>query len=212
MRKIFFLFAVSAFLCGMVSAQDDSPSLGDVARQARALKQKDVPTKDAAAKGTSKPASAADAQTGSIGPKASPSKPSHVITNEELPAHTAATADSGKTTEADASDDRAENQQDAQQPTGDRDSQAEQWKSQIQSQKSSIADLQHQIDDLSKSIQYAPANCVENCQQWNEQQQRKQQQVDSMKLQLEESEHHLEDMQETARKQGFGSNVYDPEP
>ena len=32
-----------------------------------------------------------------------------------------------------------------------------------------------------------------------------------MKAQLEEQQKHLEEMQDTARKQGFGSSVYDPE-
>jgi chromosome segregation ATPase len=209
MRKVFFLLAVGAFLCGTAHAQDDAPSLGDVARQARAQKQQKDTPKDAATKDAAKSASTPDAPTASASSKGAPQpKSSHIITNEELPEHTASAAHSEKK----ADTDEADVPQDAPQPAGDRASQAEQWKSQIQQQKSSISSLQSQIDDLSKSIQYAPPNCVENCQQWNEQQQRKQQQVDSMKSQLEELQHHLEEMQETARKQGFGSNIYDAEP
>jgi len=70
--------------------------------------------------------------------------------------------------------------------------------------------LQSQIDSLSDSIKFAPANCVSGCVQWNERQRQKQDQVDSMKLQLADMQKHLEDMQEACRQQGFGSSVYDP--
>jgi hypothetical protein len=45
--------------------------------------------------------------------------------------------------------------------------------------------------------------------QWNERQKEKQDQVESMKAQLEEQKKQLENMQESARKQGFGSSVYE---
>ena len=41
-------------------------------------------------------------------------------------------------------------------------------------------------------------------------QQQKQQEVDTMKAQCEEQQKALEEMQEAARKEGFGSSVYDP--
>lgn len=40
---------------------------------------------------------------------------------------------------------------------------------------------------------------------------RKQQEVDSMKAQLEEAQRRLDEMREAARKEGFGSSVSDPE-
>ena len=46
--------------------------------------------------------------------------------------------------------------------------------------------------------------------QWNEQQLRKQEQLESMKAQLEQQQKSLEEFQDAARKQGFGSSVYDP--
>jgi hypothetical protein len=52
---------------------------------------------------------------------------------------------------------------------------------------------------------------VSNCVQWNEEQKRKQDQVETMKGELEQQQKRLEDLQEAARKQGFGSSVYDPE-
>ena len=77
-------------------------------------------------------------------------------------------------------------------------------------QKSAIANLKSDIESLSASIEYAGANCVSGCVEWNERQKQKQDQVESMKVQLAEQEKRLEDMQESARKQGYGSSVYDP--
>ncbi len=73
-----------------------------------------------------------------------------------------------------------------------------------------MATLQGQIAELANSIQYAGSNCVSNCAEWNQHQQAKQQQLELMKSQLEQQQKNLEDMQDGARKQGFGSAVYDP--
>jgi hypothetical protein len=87
----------------------------------------------------------------------------------------------------------------------------EHLKAQIQAQKSQIASLQRQLDQISESIRFAPvANCVGRCVQWNERQREKQHQADRMQTQLQEEKKRLEEMQESARKQGFGSSVYDP--
>jgi predicted double-glycine peptidase len=80
----------------------------------------------------------------------------------------------------------------------------------IQGQKTAIASMQREIASLSESIHYAGGNCVANCVQWNERQQQKQQQLESMQAQLEQQQKRLEDLQEVARKKGFGSSVYDP--
>ena len=84
------------------------------------------------------------------------------------------------------------------------------WKSQIQQQKNAISSQQSMIDKINDSVRYAPANCVSGCVQWNEHQQQKQEEVEKMRGQLEQQKKQLEDMQEAARKQGFGSSVYDP--
>jgi hypothetical protein len=70
--------------------------------------------------------------------------------------------------------------------------------------------LQKEMDDLKESIRFAPANCVSNCAEWNQRQREKQERVEQMQGQLEEEKKRLEDMQESARKQGFGSSVYEP--
>jgi hypothetical protein len=87
---------------------------------------------------------------------------------------------------------------------------AAQWKSEIQGQKSLIANLRSQIDQISESIRFAPARCVNNCVQRNQRQLEKQQQVETLKAQLDDQQKKLEDMQEQARKQGYGSSVYEP--
>jgi hypothetical protein len=87
---------------------------------------------------------------------------------------------------------------------------AEQWKSQIQAQKNQISSLQSQIDQLNDSIHFAPANCVSGCVQWNERQREKQQEVEKARAQLEDQKKRLQDMQNSARQQGYGSSVYDP--
>lgn len=220
MRRIFILLAACTLVCAIARAQDDSPSLGDVARQARAQKQQ----KDALANASSKDAAKApgtDAQNGATDSKdAAQPRTAHVITNDELANHaaqeTAAThpadsKESAQDTTKDPTKDAAKDPAKDSAP-GDRVAQAEQWKQQIQAQKQSIAQLQREISEVGDSIHYVGGNCVQNCEQWNEHQQEKQAQVDSLKSELEAEQHHLEEMQDAARKQGFGSNVYDAEP
>src|ERR1700689_4276949 len=113
-RRILVLFAAGAFLCAFPAyGQDDSPSLGDVARQARLQKQQ----KDAASNDSSAPAkdpqSSADPdkvgqakadQSKADGAKTAPAatsknasaKPSHVVTNDEVPSHIGSTLTAAK--------------------------------------------------------------------------------------------------------------------
>ncbi len=198
-RRAFTLLAASALLGAFTTYGQDSQSLGDVARQTRQQKQqKDTPAKVASPKdASSKQASGADASAKDAQPK-SP----HVITNDEIPSHLTPT----KTA---AGGSQTAGESDAALSSSDRDARAEQLKSQIEAQKSAIASLQSEIADLSASVHYAGGNCVANCVQWNEHQKDKQDQVESMKAQLEEQKKKLESMQESARKQGFGSSVYE---
>jgi hypothetical protein len=170
------------------SAQDqDSPSLGDLARQQR---QKNAQTKTKQAKDSKEP---------------------KVYTNADLPSHSDASSDNT----AEHSGGSAAQASDAGKsgmpaPSGGDAQGSEQMRSQILEQKNQIAEMQKQIDDVNESIRFAPGNCVRNCEQWNERQQEKQQQVQQMQAQLDDLKKQLEEMQESARKQGFGSSVYDP--
>jgi len=215
MRRIFAFLAAVAFLSLAVQAQDDQPSLGDVARQARAQKRP-KPAQPSASPNDPSKAPSADAQPNFDPKDAAPSKTAHVITEDELFApvqkttttHSADSKDtakeSGKDSAQDPSNDSAPDQ-----PKADRETQAEQWKEQILAQKESIAQLERAIAEVGGSIHFVGGNCVQNCEQWNQNQQRKQSQVESMKAELQAQQQHLEEMQDAARKQGFGSNVYD---
>ena len=70
--------------------------------------------------------------------------------------------------------------------------------------------MQRNIDKVNGSIQFAPGNCVAGCVQWNERQKQKQQEVERARAQQETQKKRLESMQESARKQGYGSSVYNP--
>ena len=186
MRLIVLMLAVSSLFTSFGVAQDESQSLGDVARQSRQQKQKTVQPKTAKISGDQ--------------PKAA-----RVITSEELPQH-AGTASSPQH-EAGLPATSATATAPA---TGTREEQGQQIKEQIQSQKEAVASLQEQIKQISESIQYAGPNCVTNCVQWNERQKQKQDEVEGMKVQLADQQKKLEEMQEAARKQGFGSSIYEP--
>ncbi len=247
MRKSYFLILLLSFSFGLISAahaQDDaSPSLGDVARQARlARQQKDAQSGNPAGRdekvasnsagsndSSAKSADATDTRdspTSTIKDAESNNAPSNagnsagssqnnaaksvrppksekrVLSNDDIAAHsTPSTAPSAPMTDTAPSPDPGN--QEVKNPP-------EYWTTRILSQKNAIASLKNDIDQLSASIQYAPPNCVSGCVEWNENQKQKQQQVEGMKAQLQEQEKDLDDMQETARKQGYGSAVYDP--
>jgi gas vesicle protein len=224
LHKILILLSAAAFAFAIPAvAQDEPPSLGDAARQARLQKQqkdaqatKDAPAadaqnvapqgkdaqaktpaKDSAAKGsTGKDAPAKDATAGD----AQTAKTSHVITNDEIPSHVGSTVNKGRGLPQDTNQPNYSNGK----------ASAEQWTSAIQQMKNSILSMQSQINSLTASIQYAGGNCVSGCVEWNEHQKQKQDQIESMKSQLEEMQRRLEDMQDAARQQGYGSSVYDP--
>jgi hypothetical protein len=201
MRRVFGFLAASVVVSASVACAQDSQSLGDAARQARLQKQqkeaqvKDAPAKDAQSK---------DVQASSASSKdAQPPKPPTkvVITNDDLPQHVGSTLTSPRTP--------------TQAPTyvppsyAPPPGAAEQWKSAIQTQKNAIVSMQGEIANLSDSIHFA-GNCVADCVQWNERQKEKQDQLERMKTQLEQQQQRLEVLQDAARKQGFGSSIYDP--
>ena len=172
--RILVFAAASSMFAGVLCAQD-SPSLGDVARQQRLEKE------SAAGKDTQTP---------------------RVITNEEVPEHP--TPEQGV---AASPPDHAPMSPSA---NGAKQS-AERWKAQIQEQKNKIASLQKQIDQMNQSIRYVNHECASaRCVQWNERQKEKQQQVERMQAQLDGQKKRLEEMQESARRQGYGNSVYEP--
>ncbi len=203
MPKTFLVLAAFALMCGCSVAQEDQ-SLGDVARQVRAQKQQKAAQGKDPGKGVKSISDASE-----ISANDTTQNKVQMPASGETPDHAGTKSDSS--TRSDARDSESKDSKlDSGPNPGDREAQAENWKSQIMEQKNAIAELQGQIDQVSGSIQYAGANCVANCEKWNEHQQHKQEQVDTMKSQLDELQHHLEEMQESARKQGFGSSVYEP--
>jgi len=180
------------------SAAPQQPSLGDYARQLRLKKQqKEAQLQQAKAK----QAQPADVQTADATPDPQP-KAAHIVTKDETPERATLTQTSVHQAQPVESD--------SQPATGDHAAQGENWKSQIFAQKQAIAALEQDIKSVGDSIHFAGGNCVANCAQWNEHQQQKQQDVETMKAQLEEQQKVLEDMQDKARKAGFGSSITDP--
>jgi hypothetical protein len=225
-RNFSLLLLASVFLIAAAAlGQDDSPSLGDVARHARLQKaqlqktdkdssaasekngtSQDAPNQSAQTGVTTKPAT--DATSNSATKDVPPAKPTkRVITNDEIPEHISPTG--SHPANSLAADEDKENSGGESAPVEAKGS-AEQWKAEIESAKVTVANLQQNINQLSASIQYAGADCVANCVEWNERQKQKQDQVESMKGQLESAEKTLEGLQDSARKQGFGTSITDP--
>jgi len=123
-----------------------------------------------------------------------------VITNEDLPEHS-------QSDDA-VSSNRASTESTASESLGSKS--PERWKSEIQAQKKSVENLQNQMERLNASIHFAPGNCVRNCVQWKERQVQKQDEVQRMQSELDQQKKKLEDMQEAARKEGYGNAVYEP--
>lgn len=121
-----------------------------------------------------------------------------VVTNEDIPEAPAESRDV---------DDEKPEQDDTKVASG---LSANQVKALIQAQKSRIAAMQVQIDKLSASVHFVEANRYSNGVEHNQNQQRKQQEVERMQKQLQSERTKLEQMQESARKAGFGSAIYDP--
>lgn len=169
--------ALALFSC-LLSAAQDSQSLGDAARQARQQKHQ---------------------SESATGEGQSPARvKTHVVTNDEIPEHE---QDTRNNSQSDATD-AIEKGNVPKRP-------AEYWKTQILRTKSSIVSLQGNIDRLSNAIHFAGGN-YDTHVLWNERQREKQRQLENMKSQLDKLQKRLEDLQEAARRQGYGSSVWDP--
>lgn len=122
-----------------------------------------------------------------------------VITNDDLPSHGAHEDESATDAQQDGSLSR---------PLGTKS--AERWKADIAAQRTTVASLQSQIDRLNGSIHFAPGYCVYHCVEHNENQVKKQDEVQRLQEQLDQAKTKLDDMQEQARREGFGNSVYEP--
>jgi hypothetical protein len=131
-------------------------------------------------------------------PKAAP----NVVTNEEIPESPDASATS-------ANDNDGPSESASSSSTGKRT--AGQWKAEIVARKTRIAALQSQVERLNDSVHFVEANRYYNGVQYNQYQLKKQQEAQRMQKQLDSEKKALGDAQESARKAGFGSAVYDPE-
>jgi hypothetical protein len=181
-RNILFCFIALTLFALLTKGQDAPQSLGDVARKTRDQKQQSKDTQDKT-----------KAQA----------KKSRVITDDDV-AHSVSdpiptpSGDDGST----PASPRAESTTGKLPP--------EQWKSQILAQKNAVKTLQSNIEKVNDSIQFAPSNCVAGCVQWNERQKQKQGEVERMQAELKDQQKRLDDMQEAARQQGYGSSITDP--
>ena len=195
-RRLVFILAITGLCAGMAHAQD-SQSVADVARQARQQKQQQAnQPKATPAADTSKTTPLAADPNAKPAP---PSKAAHVYTNDEIPEHTGSDLPSGPQAHSNVS---PTNYKGGKQP-------AEVWKIQILQLKHSIASLQKQIEAVESSIRFAGGN-YEHHVLYNNRQRQKEQQVETLKSQLEQQLKRLEEMQEEARHQGYSSAVYDP--
>jgi len=195
-RRLVLVLAAIGFCTGMAHAQDPQ-SLGDVASQARHQKQQQANQPQATP--------ATDTSTATAPPAdphakpAPPAKAGHVYTNDEIPEHTGPDLPSGPQAHSNASPTTYKG---GKQP-------AEVWKIQILQLKHSIASLQKQIEAVESSIHFAGGN-YERHVLYNNRKRQKEQQVETLKSQLQQQQKILEEMQEEARNQGYSSAVYDP--
>ena len=89
-------------------------------------------------------------------------------------------------------------------------SNGEELKAKCLEAKQQIKEYQDQLDKLRASIKFVEANRYSNGVEYNQHQLRKQQEADRMERQLDQARKRFSDLQERARKAGFGSSVYDP--
>lgn len=125
--------------------------------------------------------------------------PKKVITNDQIPSSPAAD---------DESDSRESSPENT--PALKRDETAQHWKQVIQREKAAIAENEKRLDRFKASIHFVEANRYSNGVQYNQEQLRRQQEAERAQKQLEEEKRKLAEMQEAARREGFGSAVYDP--
>ena len=192
LSRILTLFAVGVCAGALTASAQDAPPLGDVARKTREKQQQ--------TQSSSAPASATDSSSDATpSPVGAQTKNSHVITNEDLPAnHTEpvpapAPANRGNMRPATSEPKRP----------------AAYWKAQALQLKNSIAQVQRHIDTLTDSLHAVLTNSTDE-PVWNYREKERQRQISDLQAQLTELRRRLEETQDAARRQGYGSSVYDP--
>ncbi len=133
-----------------------------------------------------------------------PSAPKKVITEDDLPAQD--TISTGSSEAAANESSKEEKQADS---SADKMKSADDFKAGIQAQKQNVDALQKQLEDLKASVHFVEANAYTNGVEYNEHQIKKQKEAERLQKQLDEEKSKLQDMQEQARKAGFGSAVYE---
>jgi hypothetical protein len=135
--------------------------------------------------------------------KSSPAKPKKVVTDEDLPA---------RGTPGDEAPPRDGPHEEISIPRSASDvtQYGDQLKTAIVRQKAAIADLKSRIEKLNASIRFVQANAYRNGVEYNKLQTQKQEEVERLQGQLGDQQRDLEQIQETARKAGYGSSVWDP--
>jgi hypothetical protein len=134
--------------------------------------------------------------------KNSATKPKKIVTDEDMPAHAP---------DEDVPPGHGPHDEMSVGPSASDVSQTgDQFKSAIARQKGVVADLRAQIDKLNASIHFVQANAYRNGVEYNKIQAQKQQEAERLQGQLDEQKRNLEQMQEKARKAGYGSAVWDP--
>lgn len=128
---------------------------------------------------------------------------SKVVTNEDLPDH-------GDSAGGSSQPSSAVTMPSATPDSASKGERGQQWQKAIQQQKAAVADMQGQLDKLNASIHYVEANRYSNGVEYNQYQARKQEEAQRMQKQLDEQKEKLSAMQESARREGFGSSIYDP--
>ena len=191
--RLLTLFAAGVYLCALTAFAQDAPPLGDVVRQSRVEKQQPAQNNPTPAPATRSSSDEATPQN-----NAQP-KTSHVITNEDLPEHEAPTAPAPSPNRGNL---HPAVVHEVKRP-------AEYWKAQALQLKNSIAQVQRRIDTLTDSLHAVLTNSTDE-PVWNYREKERQRQINDLQAQLTDLRRRLEDTQEAARRQGYGSSVYDP--
>jgi predicted RNase H-like nuclease (RuvC/YqgF family) len=133
-----------------------------------------------------------------------------VITNDDLPADGLADEGAQPRHRNAARDDSGQQARAELQRAAKNDSAAQGWRTKILNQKSSIDSLQAHIQNVKASIRVPLDSSGYYAGQANQRTQAKVQEIDDLQQKLQIENQKLQDLQESARKAGFGSAVYEP--